>query len=113
MFWSFTLVGMKYCGSSAREAEQLLHIALMPELANPVDKNAIGVYGVESGMQKMLGHVSISTQPPADKMLMPYGLEGTVYEVYESYRNPKETAVFFRINIRNPMSIAQFMDKHE
>ena len=85
---AITLVGMKYNSVTPKEVEDYDHLFFVAEPDNPVDSKAIRVLGWTLGSDapgKMLGHVSVSSQPgshfPAN------GTDGTVYKVYSSHAN--------------------------
>lgn len=82
--WSFTLVGMKYHGTTAKEAEEYNRVVLVPEPNNPIDRKAIKVLGYNAADDvKVLGYVSMDSQP-TQRVKVPAHDEGTIYQVYSS-----------------------------
>lgn len=107
--WTFTLVGMKYNGSSAQEVQMFDELGVFSQPDNPVDKKAILVRGFLGEEWKDLGHVSVSSQPSEEFGIPKYGTEGTVYKVVESYCNTGQSAaVHIRLDIDTAMKADEY-----
>ena len=107
--WTFTLVGMKYNGSSAQEVKMFDELGVFSQPDNPVDKKAIIVRGFLDGEWKDLGHVSVSSQPSEEFGIPKYGTGGTVYKVVESYSHTGQSAaVHVRLELETAMKADEY-----